>query len=257
MNPEFLRNLSLVRQLVRRELTVKYRGSILGYLWSMLNPLLYMLILSFVFGHFMKGIPNYNLFILSGILAWNMGAQSISMATHSLVNNSSLLRKVKVSHWVFQLVPICSSFINFCLALIPFSIIYALSGRQTPAYLFLLPVFLILYFIFLLGIGLILGVLNVFFRDVGHMLEPVLQLCFYATPIIYDRRAPNIPEWVAQALSLNPFTWYIEAIKSGLYGGAAEHSLTAIFYLSIFSALSVLIGSAVYIKARRRFAFAL
>ena len=256
MNAELKRNLSLVRQLVMRDLAVKYRGSLLGYLWSMLNPLLFMMILSFVFGHFMKGIPDYNLFILSGILAWNMGSQSISMSTHALVNNAGLLRKVRVDHWVFQLVPVCTSFVNFVLALAPFTFIYWHSHRPVSAEIVYLPVVLILYVIFLLGIGLVLGTLNVFFRDVGHMLEPVLQLCFYATPIIYDRNSSNIPRWAAELLSFNPFTHYIEASKACLYGGQGSLS-HSFLQMILFSFLSIVLGVLVHLRARTRFAFRL
>ncbi|RZM17918.1 MAG: ABC transporter permease [Pedobacter sp.] len=208
-----LHYVSLVSILVRRELKVKYRGTFLGYAWSMLNPLLTMLVITVVFQHFNKGTPDYNLFVLSGILAWNLAAQTITLGTQAIVNAQGLLKKVKLPIWIFPMVPLGASATNFALSLVPFSIFFMISGRPLSHHWYLfIPVFLI-FVVFLCGISLLLSSLNVFFRDIGHTLDPIMSLFFYASPIVYDRHGGNFSEKIVMLLGLNPFTHFIEAMS--------------------------------------------
>jgi ABC-type polysaccharide/polyol phosphate export permease len=230
--------LSLVAMLVRRELKVKYRGAILGYAWSMLNPLLTMLVITMVFGHLTRGIPNYNLFVLSGVLTWNVTTQTITLGTQAIVGAQGLLKKVKLPIWIFPMVPLGSSATNFALSLIPYTIFFMFSDLPLPAdFLLFLPVFLT-FVAFLCGVSLLLSCLNVFFRDVGHTLDPIMALFFYASPIIYDRHSDMIPENIALLLGFNPFTHFIEAMRVALYGG----QLTLKKYAIIFSLACLALG---------------
>ncbi|RYZ91138.1 MAG: ABC transporter permease [Proteobacteria bacterium] len=235
---------NLISILVRRELKVKYRGTFLGYAWSMLNPLLTMLIITIVFHHFNKGTPDYNLFVLSGILAWNLASQTITLGTQAIVNAQGLLKKVKLPIWIFPMVPLGASATNFALSLIPFTIFFIVSGRSISGswYLFI-PIFLI-FTIFLCGISLCLSSLNVFFRDIGHTLEPVMSLFFYASPIVYDRTSGNLSEKTVFLLGLNPFTHFIEAMRASLYGG--EISGQKFLLITGLACLSMFFGFVTY-----------
>lgn len=246
----------LVWLLVKRELKVKYRGSVLGYAWSMLNPLLFMLIITTVFSFMIRGVENYGLFVLSGILFWNLCSVSITLGTGSIVNNASLIRKVKVPIWVFPFVPIGSCMTNFLLALIPYVLFFAFKGRAMPEQLYLMPVILMIALVFVAGIVLALSSLNAFFRDVAHMLEPAMVLCFYATPVIYDRTTSGIPEKVQTLLLLNPFTHYIEAFRATAFGGS-HVTLQEFLILIGLAACSLLIGGSIYKTNKSKFIYAI
>jgi ABC-type polysaccharide/polyol phosphate export permease len=220
----------------------------------MVNPLLFMFLVSAVFGRIVNDIPNYNLYVLSGLLAWNMGSIAIVLGTQSIVLNAHLLRKVRLPMWVFPLVPLGASSTNFVLSLVPFSFLYAWSGVAPTFAMLALPVVLVLYALFITGLSLALSTLNVFFRDVGHVLEPVMQLTFYASPIIYARDAMAMPEGVRTLLAFNPFVHYIEAFRSCLVLGQLP-SLAAFATLTALAGLSLSVGGFIYKKGKRKIIF--
>lgn len=247
-------NVSLVMLLVRRELKVKYRGSMLGYLWSMINPLLFMLIISQVFKHIVKNIPDYHLYVLSGILVWNAISASLSQGAQSIVSNASLLRKVKTPAFLFPCVPIGSGLTNMCLALIPFSFVLIFSGRAPGAEILAMPFLVVVQALFLYGAALALSCLNVFFRDVGHILEPLLTVIFYATPVIFDRTSGIVPERLQFLLSLNPFVHFVEAFRACLIGHGSL-TLNKALLLVALAALSLLFGYVTYTLSKRKLIF--
>jgi ABC-type polysaccharide/polyol phosphate export permease len=244
--------------LVNRDLKLKYRGSALGYLWSMLNPMLFMLVISFVFSHIVRGIPNYPLFVLSGILMWSLASISISAGTNAIVNGAHLLRKVRLPIWVFPAVPLGTCAVNYLLSLIPFSLIAMATGSVPTWRVLLLPVLMAMFMVFLGGVALTLATLNVFFRDVGHVLDPLLSLVFYATPVIYDRHQPGFPEKISLLLSLNPFTHFIELARYCLLPNVQSGNvLQALVVCLLAAAGSTLVASVVYRKAKPRIMFSL
>ena len=240
-----LHYLELVGLLVRRELKVKYRGSALGYLWSMLNPLLFMVIISVVFSFLIRGIENYNLFVLSGILFWNMVTLGLNLGTTSIVRNAPLLQKIRIPIWVFPVVPAGLGVTNFMLSLVPYFAVYAFSGRPWPEQLWLAPCVLALLLVFLAATAITLSTINVFFRDVSHVLEPLLTLTFYGTPIIYDRHASNIPENIRQLLGLNPMTHFVEVYRATIFGDSTLRIQDVAVTLCI-TLFSVLLAAWVY-----------
>jgi ABC-type polysaccharide/polyol phosphate export permease len=239
------RNWRLLALLVGRELKVKYRSSFLGYLWSMLNPLLFMMIITFVFSRLMRGVEHYDIYVLSGVLFWNMTAMSIIGSTHSLVANSGLLRKVRVPYWIFVVVPIGAAVVNCSLAFAPYAAIVLVKGLSVKPQMLGAPLVLVLYAAFLAGLGSILATLNVYFRDVGHVVEPLLQLGFYATPIIYDRRNPSIPEWAQNLLGLNPLVQFIDLFRSALFS-SEFFSWGAVLAAALSAALSLGVAAVFY-----------
>lgn len=245
----------LVLLLVKKELKVRYKGSVIGYLWSMLNPLLYMMILAFVFSHVMRfKTENYTLFILTGILGWNLFFQGVVLGTSSIVNNSSLLKKVRVPGTIFTAASVGSCLVNFLLALIPFSLISLWVTGSVPLTALLTPVLLVPYAVFVFGIGLSLASLNVLFRDVSHMLEPILNMVFYATPIIYP--IDVIPERYRWLLDLNPVAYYIKAIRSLMYERTIpDPKLLAILFG--LAAVSLGQGLLVHQKTKQKFIYRL
>jgi ABC-2 type transport system permease protein len=224
----------LVLLLVQRDLRVRYRGSILGYLWSMMNPLLTMIILTFVFSQLMRfKVENFAMFILSGILTWNVFHQGLSIGVNSILANCGLLRKVNVPAAIFPLASVASVLVNFLLALVPFSIVAAVTGLKITLWILMLPIYLVPLLVFTYGCGLTLASLNVKYRDVSHLLDPVLTMVFYATPIIYP--VSVLPEKYSNILMVNPMSHFVELMRSALYTGTAPNvtSLYIVYGLAI------------------------
>lgn len=246
---------NLVIKLVGRELKVRYKGSVIGYLWSMVNPLLYMIILGFVFSHVMRyKQEHYTLFILSGILVWNLFSQGIVLGTASIINNASLMKKVRIPETIFPAASIGSCLVNFSLALIPYIIVHVVLTARFPFHLFLMPLVLVPLVLFVYGIALALSSLNVMFRDVQHLIEPVLNMIFYATPIIYPIEV--IPEKFRWILALNPLAHFVGATRSFLYASKLpEWPEFGILY--VMAALSLVLGWNVYKPLRRQFIYRL
>lgn len=218
-----------------------------------MNPLLYMGILSFVFAHLMRfKIEHFSLFILSGILSWNLFQQSLSVGVHSIVANGSLLRKVQVPASLFPAVSVCSVLVNFALALGPFIIIALVTGLQLTAWIFLLPVIVLPYVLFIYGISLVLSSLNVSFRDIGHTLEPLLTMLFYATPIVYPMA--SLPEKYQNIAMLNPVAHFVVAFRDVLFDGRSPSSET-LALLFAFAVVSLLIGIFAYRSQRDSFVY--
>ena len=247
--------LGLVWLLVRKELKVRYKGSVFGYVWSMLNPLLYMCVLAFVFSHVMRfKTENYTLFVLSGILAWNIFLQGVVLGTSSIVNNSALLKKVRVPATVFPAASVGSCLVNFLLALIPFIIISLIMTKSISGLVLVVPAVVFPYAVFVFGIGLTLGSLNVLFRDIAHMLEPILNMVFYATPIIYPPE--TIPERFRWLLTANPIATYVLSIRSLLYDRVMP-SATDLGLVYLYAAISLCCGLIVYRRTRDKFIYRL
>jgi ABC-type polysaccharide/polyol phosphate export permease len=249
---QYLRVISL---LVRRDLKVKYRGSFFGYLWSMINPLLFMLIITLVFGNFSRDIEHFNIFVLAGILCWQMMSGSIIAGTASIVNGAHLLRKVKLPIWVLPAVPLGTFLTNLALAIFPFALVFLSIGLKPHWELVFFPLLLVLLAFFVFGIALSLASLNVLFRDVGHVLEPVLSLAFYGTPIVYDRHSGVFSGSISKLLALNPFTHFVEAFRACLIGYKSDQLPQKLLLLSLMASMSMLIGLLIYKKIKPRIMF--
>ena len=244
---------SLVELLVKRDLKVRYRGSFLGYIWSMLNPLLMMSVLTIVFSYAMRvKIENYAGYVLSGLVVWNLFAQSLGLGVNCFVDNASLLKKVKVPAWVFPTAVIGSASIHAMLALIPYLLIAQLLGVGLSWSLIQFPLVFLLFFVFMEGLVLVLGSMNVFFRDVAHVIDPVLQVVFYATPIIYPMSL--VPEKFRDILELNPILHFIDGFRASIFDGQFISGQSWAI-LALLSFVSVSLGALVFGKNRDKFLY--
>lgn len=243
----------LILLLVQKDLRVRYRGSILGYVWSMLNPLLYMAVLSVVFSYVLKfKIDNYPVFILTGIITWNLFHQSLMQGVNSIVANGGLIRKVKVSVSLFPSATVASVLVHFLLSLVAFLLICIFTKFSPQLSWFFLPIVLIPFVLFVWGVTLAFASLNVFFRDVGHLLDPALQLLFYGTPVIYPLSV--LPEKFAFIVKLNPLTHFVSSFRDVLYRGVIP-SLSQIGILCLLAGVSMVVGVCIYRSLRGRFVY--
>lgn len=220
-----VRDLFLYRELfvnlVRKELKVKYKNSVLGFVWSLLNPAMYLVIFWLVFTKFLgQAIPNFAIFLLAGLLGWNLWSTSLSTSATSLIGNASLVTKVYFPREVLPLSAIGASLVHFFFQLIVLVIaLVALRQRVGLAGLVLVPSALAVEVVLLAGLCLIVAVLNVYFRDVQHLLELALLAWFWMTPIVYPIAFPQEKlGGLWRLLLLNPMTSIVLALQRGIYG---------------------------------------
>jgi len=159
------------------------------------------------------------------------------------------MRKVNMPAWIFPMSPVGMSAVNLSLSLVPFLILYFAAGNVPRWEWLLVPFIILMLMAFLLGLSLVLSVLNVFYRDVGHVLEPVLQLAFYGTPIIYDRQNAAFPPWVKSLLALNPFTHFVEVFRAALIP-QGELKASQLLICLASSLLALAAGTIIYRRAR-------
>jgi ABC-type polysaccharide/polyol phosphate export permease len=211
----------LVLALVARELKVRYRRSAIGFLWTMLQPLLMMLVLQVVFSslfRFELDYGNYAVYALAGILFWNFFSQSIVASMNSLRGNAQLLRKLPIPKEVFPLATVISGVINLCLAVIPLLLILIATRHPlTPALLFL-PISILLAAVFTLGAGLLLSPLAVFFSDVVEMIGVLLSILMYLTPVFYPMSILEGTRFFP-LVRFNPVRSILEVFRDPIYQG--------------------------------------
>ena len=209
----------LVLQLVRRDVLTRYKRSVLGIAWTLLNPLGMMLVLTLAFSQILRfdTVYGYAAFVLSGLIAWNFFSQSTTAAMVNLVWGGGLLSRIYIPRASFALAAIGTAMVNILLALIPLLVVNLITGVPiTPAFLFV-PVPLLLLACFSLGLGLLISTSAVYFPDVAEMYQIVLSAWFYLTPIIYPIDA--LPEPLQFWIKLNPMYHLLELFRLAVYYG--------------------------------------
>ena len=195
----------LLFSLTKKELKVKYRGSFLGFFWSLLNPILMMLVYSFVFSIVMRiDVENYAIFLVSVLLPFNFLSNSINYGTGSVVSNSNLVKKIYFPKEIIPLSVVFSNLINFLLELIALFIVLAVMGYKFYMYLYLLPIVILVQFFLVAGCTLLVSSLNVFFRDLQHLMIIIMMVWFFGTPIIYPLSI--VPDKYQFIMKANPMT---------------------------------------------------
>jgi ABC-type polysaccharide/polyol phosphate export permease len=247
----------LVLALVARELKVRYRRSAIGFLWTMLQPLLTMLVLKVVFSALFRfELPNYTVYALAGILFWNFFSQSIVSSMNSLRGNAHLLQKLPVPKAVFPIATVASGVINLLFALVPLIALLAWTNRAAPyplppALLFL-PVSIVLVALFTLGAGLLLSPLAVFFSDVVELIGVLLMLLMYLTPIFYPKEI--VPEHWRWIVRFNPVRSILEVFRDPIYQGEVP-PLTHLTVCVGIAVAALALGSWVFRKSADRIPF--
>lgn len=206
--------------LVRKELKVKYKNSILGFFWSMLNPALYLVVFYVVFQLVLKaGIPNFAIFLLSGLLVWNLFSTGLGGATGAIVANAAIVKKVSFPREILVMASVGASLVHFVLqGTVMVAALVVLRYTPSPGYLLLVPVALFALLLFTCALGILLSGINVYLRDTQHLLDLALLAWFWATPIVYqyrlvaDRLGDEI--WLYR---LNPITPIVLTFQRAIY----------------------------------------
>ena len=207
----------LLRQLIRRDILTRYKRSVLGVAWTMLNPLGTMLILSLVFSNLFNAEGSYPVYILSGLLAWNFFSQGTNATMSGLMWGSGLMKQIYVPRTIFGGSAIGTALVNQLLSLIPLFIVILTTRSPLYLTLFFLPVAMILLAFFTLGVGLILSTLSTYFPDVSEMYQILLTAWLYLTPIIYPETI--IPENLIGVYRLNPMYHMVKMFRLSIYEG--------------------------------------
>ena len=241
----------LLSQLVGRDFKTRYKRSVLGVLWSMLNPLLTMCVQYLVFSNLFKwDVDNYAVYLLIGTVTFNFFSEASQAALTSVTGSASLITKVYIPTYVFPVAKVLSSCINLCFSTLALYMIIFLQGMSLNVYHLLIPVLYIALILFTCGMGLILSALMVYFRDTQFLYGVVIVLWMYLTPLFYP--IDIIPENMMGIYSLNPMYQYVTFFRT-LVLDAAMPSLTQFAWCFGYAFLLMGIGFVVFRKLKRNF----
>lgn len=249
----------LLKQLVKTDFKLRYQGSTLGYVWSLLRPLALFAILYVVFARFLKfggTIPHYPVYLLTGIVLWNYFAEVTSNSVTSIVGRGDLIRKLNFPKYVIVLAGSFSALINLLINFVVIAIFMVLTDVPIRASLLLVPIFVGQLFVFALAMAFLISALYVRLRDINYIWEVMMQAAFYATPILYPLSL--IPHGAAKILMLNPVAQVIQDVRylavtdktqtiSSIYGTHAARAVP--FGIT----LSAIILAAYFFKKRQPF----
>lgn len=210
----FLDYKDLLVQLVSRDLKLKYRRSVLGYLWSVLSPLMIMAVQVVVFSQmFKRNIPHFPVYLLSGQVLFNFMNQSTHQAIRSILDSATLIKKVYLPKYIFTMSKITSGLIDLVFSLGALAVVIIVTGVGFSWHFLLFPLVLVQLYVFCLGLGLFLAQANVFFRDVQYIYTVVTTAWLYLTPIFYD--IEFLPEILQKLVRwVNPMFFYVSQFRS-------------------------------------------
>ena len=214
----------LLGNLVRKELKVKYKNSVLGFVWSLLNPAMYIVVFTIVFQVVLKaGIPYFPIFLLSGLLAWNLFSISLAAATSSITGNHTLVNKVYFPREILPLASVGANCVHFLLQAIVLLAAIAISPISFDwRWVWLVIPALMVLLLFTATLAIFLAAINVYARDTQHLLELVLLAWMWMTPMVYPWRLPaqKLQEhgWASSLILLNPIVSIVVTLQRALYG---------------------------------------
>lgn len=247
----FLKFQPLLNELVARDIKIKYRRSVLGILWTLLNPLLMMVVLSIVFSNLFKfDVENFPLYLLSGQVVFNYFSNATTSSMSAITDNASLIKKIYIPKYLFVLSRVVSSFINLLASFT--ALLFVMIALRAELHYTIVLVFIpiILLVIFSLGVGLILSAIVVRFRDVMHLYSVFVTALMYLTPVIYPLNI--LPGWIKNIVLLNPITNYLTMFRDVMM----NNTLPDVGYLLIGvieAIIALVMGLYVFYKSQDEF----
>jgi ABC-type polysaccharide/polyol phosphate export permease len=241
----------LLANLVKRDFTRRYRKSVLGVLWSVLNPLLTMLVMTVVFSRLFRfDIPNFPVYLLSGQIIMGFFIESTSIAMSSVIGNSPVIKKVYVPKYIFPLSAVLSSLTNLLFSAIALMCVFAFTHTPLPATAMLFPVPILYTLIFSAGVGLLLASVTVFFRDMVYLYGVFTTLLSYLTPIFYPTAI--LPDGMLRFESANPLYHYVSYFRDIMLYGTVPNAWANAVCLS-FALVSLMGGLCVFASQQNRY----
>lgn len=241
----------LLRELVVREMKLRYKESILGVAWSLLNPLLQLFVFNIVFSYIVPlDIPNYTAFLFVGLLVWNWFQSSLIAAATAIVDGRSLIKRPGFPSAILPVVTVMANLVHFLLALPILALFLLATGIHLQATVLLLPAVILIQFLFVLSLSYFLATFHVFFRDTQHLVGVFLLFLFYLSPIFYDASA--IPARFQLVYRLNPILHLLEAYRAILIQGLMPN-WAPLALLTLFSVVMLILGYGLFLRASYSF----
>lgn len=242
----------LLIQLVEKDIKLKYRRSFLGYVWSVLNPLLIMSIMVIVFQHMFRfSIENYPAYVITGQVCYNFLSEATNQAIWSITGNAALLKKTYVPKYIFTFAKVTSSCVNLMFSLGALLIVFVVCRVPMTVYMLFLPVVLFQLYVFCLGIGLLLAAVNVFFRDIQYIYSAFLTAWMYMTPLFYPMdQLPEQVQWIIK--HVNPLYFYVGQFRDIMIYQRMPGD-TILLAGMLAAALALALGTVVFLKIKDNF----
>lgn len=246
----------LLKSNVKKEIRGKYKGSFLGILWSFVSPLLMTLVYAIVFPFLMRGAgyEHYTTFLIIGILPWTWFTTNIAQGTFTIIGNGPIIKKVYFPREILPISVVSSGLVNFLISCIIMAIFITFSGIGFSIQILWLPLIILTQYLLTLGIIFITGAINVYVRDLEYIINFIIQMLFYGTPILYSvdmfSKAPVI---IKTLINMNPMGIIITSYRDILYWGNMPHIKSLLIVLA-FSFLLCLIGLAIFRSLSKGFA---
>lgn len=252
---EVIQYRSVLGQLVHQYLTLRYRRTAMGYMWTLINPLLMMSIMAVVFATlFNQDLATFSVFLFSGMVPWNCFSTIVTQSCTAFLYNEGLIKKIYLPKVIFPLSLALGVLIDSALAFVALFLLILLFGAPISWALLFIPVAFSLLFLFSLGFGLMVSVATVFFRDLQHVIGILMQAWFFLTPVFYRHEA--LTAKVAWLVALNPMVPFIELFRAPLSMGRLP-SVTAITSAVVFTICSMVVGFSVFLAQEKKIVFRL
>lgn len=243
----------MIFSLVKKDLRGRYKGSVLGFLWTFINPLLQLVVYTIVFSFILKtNIERYYLYLFVALIPWIFFSSSITVGSASIVAQKDLIKKIYFPRMVIPISYVTSSFVNMLLCFIVIFAVIIVSGAGINFLALLtLPVIMLVEYILALGMAMLTSAITVYFRDLEHILGIVTMAWMYMTPIMYDKSI--VPENLMPIFNLNPMTHVIECYRAVLYEKKIP-DLTTLLSAAGLGILILIVGILVFNKLQKLFA---
>lgn len=243
----------MIFSLVRKDLRGRYKGSLLGFLWTFINPLLQLFVFTLVFSIIMKaGYEQYYLFLFVALVPWMFFASSIQDGSTSVLRDKEMIKKIYFPREVMPIATVTSGFVNMLLTFVVIFIVLFVSGRGLNVLALLcLPVVMLVEYILCLGIAMIVSALTVYFRDLQYILGIIVMALQYLTPVMYG--PDMLPDWILPFFQLNPMTPIITIYRDILYWKQVP-DLTVLLYSLFLGVIFVTVGYFMFNRLQKGFA---
>lgn len=243
---------TMLYNLIRKDLVTRYKASALGFMWTFLNPLLQLMVYSLVFSMIMRmQIENYSLFLFVAFIPWFFTSTSITAGSSCILANGNLVQTIYFPRIVIPIAAVTASFVNMLLSMVIVFLALIVAGIGLSAYAFFLPIIMIVQYFFVLGLALVFSAVDVYIRDLQHILDIVVMAWMYLTPVMYP--VDMVPEELWWLINGNPMTSIITAYREILFYKRMP-DLTTLLTAIAMGIVSTIVGVCIFQKLQRGFA---
>ena len=243
----------LIFQLIRRDIVARYKRSVLGVAWTMLQPLGMMVVMTLVFSRLFHQIQGYPAYVLSGLITWTFFSQTTTAAIHQMVWGGALLNRIYLPRTSFSISAIGTGLVNLAISIIPLVVIVLVLRLPLTVSILFIPISMLLLASFAMGVGLLLSTLAVDFPDVSEMYQIILMAWMYFTPVIYPETMIP-PEYQRWMFTLNPMYHLVKLFRAPIYEGKLP-DLQSLLMGTVISLVTLIVGWIVFSRAADRFAY--